>query len=503
MIDDRLRAVCDLLVASVREECGRHEYDGQAQDLSDAGVASALARVGVGERRADPLLEAHLATFEDGVRTRFGDLRTHHVNPILHINNLDVSCYDRPYAPLAERREARRRHLAAWPEAVDAAVATLDAVPAPIAAALLPVARGLGGELTDGEPVTATALAALDRFLAHLDRCARTGDPDPALGPAALAAAMGFGEALVPDLGELADVADRERARLREDLTAACALLDATRPAREVVAELQRDSPTQYDDLSKWTAELVDELTAYCRAHDLVPHLDGELRIGPPPASREWALAMMIWAAPDEPDGPSWYWITAPNEAWDAEDLEAWTSVFCRTSLPSITAHEVVPGHFAHARSLRHVEAPERRVLLSQTFIEGWAHYAEEMLVDLGFRASDPRFRIGVYIEALIRVTRLSAAIGLHTGAMSLDDATELFRTDALLATGAAAAEARRGLFEPNYGRYAWGKLAIRDVAAKARAAWGEDFTLGRLHRELLALGSPPLGLLDQGLGLR
>ena len=503
MLDDRLRAVCDLQVASVREECGRHEYDGQVQDLSDAGVAAALARVGVGARRPDPLLEAHLVAFEDAARVRFGELRTHHINPILHITNLDVSCYDRPYAPLPRRREARRRHLAAWPDAVDAAVATLDAVPAPIAAALLPVARDLGAELTADDPTEAAALAALGRFEAHLDRCARDGDPNPALGPAALAAAMGAGEALVPDLGALAAAADRERARLRGELTAACAVLDPGRPARAVVAELQRDCPTQYDDLSKWTAELVDELTAYSRAHDLVPHLDGELRIGPPPASREWALAMMIWSAPDEPDGPSWYWITAPNASWDAEDLEAWASVFCRTTLPSITAHEVVPGHFAHARSLRHVEAPERRVLLSPTFIEGWAHYAEELLVDLGFRESDPRFRIGVYIEALVRITRLSAAVGLHTGAMTLDDATELFRADALLSTPTAASEARRGLFEPNYGRYAWGKLAIRDVAAKARAAWGEQFTLGRLHRELLALGSPPLGLLEAGLGLR
>jgi hypothetical protein len=503
MMDDRLRAVCDLLVASVREECGRHEYDGQAQDLSDAGVAPALARVGVGARRADPLLEAHLGTFEDAVRTRFGELRTHHVNPILHIANLDVSCYDRPYAPAPERQEARRRHLTAWPDAVDTAVATLDAVPAPVAAALVPVARGLGAELTDADPVEAAALAALDRFVAHLDVCARDGDPDPALGPAALAAAMGAGEALVPDLGALADAAERERARLRDELAAACGLLDASRPPRDVVAELQRDCPSAYDDLSSWTAELVDELTAHCRALDLVPHLDGELRIGPPPASREWALAMMIWAAPDEPDGPSWYWITAPNASWDAEDLEAYRSVFCRTTLPSITAHEVVPGHFAHARSLRHVDAPERRVLLSQTFIEGWAHYAEEMLVDIGFRESDPRFRIGVYIEALVRITRLSAAIGLHTGAMTLHDATELFQTDALLSAPTAASEARRGLFEPNYGRYAWGKLAIRDVAAKARAAWGERFTLSRLHRELLSLGSPPLGLLEAGLGLR
>ena len=40
----RLRAVCDLHVAEVREYSGRHEYDGRVQDLSRAGVRAGLAR---------------------------------------------------------------------------------------------------------------------------------------------------------------------------------------------------------------------------------------------------------------------------------------------------------------------------------------------------------------------------------------------------------------------------------------------------------------------------
>jgi hypothetical protein len=424
----------------------------------------------------------------------------HHRDPLVHIVNLDVSCYDRPYAPIGARQAARLRHLAHWPAAVDAAVCTLDAVPAPIAAALLPVARGLGEGLIEEDPVVSAARTALDRLVAHLDECARTGDPDVALGATALTALMGAGEATRPDLAELERAAERERTRLRGELARACALIDARRPPAEVVADLQRDRPGQFGDLSEWAGEIVDELIAFCGANDLVPYLDGELRIGPPPLSRAWAMAMMVWSAPDEPDGPSWYWLTPPDDSWDADDVEAWQSVFCRTTLPAITAHEVVPGHLAHARALRRVDAPERRLLLSQTFVEGWAHYAEEMLVDVGFRSSDPRFRIGVYLEALVRITRLSAAIGLHTGSMSLDDATERFRSDALLSGLAARSEAQRGLFEPTYGRYAWGKLAIGDVAAKARAAWNDTFTLSRLHRRVLALGSPPLGLLEQAL---
>ena len=76
-----------------------------------------------------------------------------------------------------------------------------------------------------------------------------------------------------------------------------------------------------------------------------------------------------------------------------------------------ITAREVAPGHFTHCRSLRVAPTPVRRILAGATFIEGWAHYAEELFVEDGFHADDPRFAIGVAVEALIRVTRFACAI--------------------------------------------------------------------------------------------
>ena len=45
-------------------------------------------------------------------------------------------------------------------------------------------------------------------------------------------------------------------------------------------------------------------------------------------------------------------------------------------------------------------------------------------MLEEGFRSDDPRFQIGVALEALVRLTRLSCAIGLHTGAMTVEDAT-------------------------------------------------------------------------------
>lgn len=121
-------------------------------------------------------------------------------------------------------------------------------------------------------------------------------------------------------------------------------------------------------------------------------------------------------------------------------------------------------------------------------------------MVEEGFRAADPRFTIGVCMEALIRVTRLACAIGVHTGAMDVPEAARRFEADTYLSGRAARAEAERATFDPTYGRYTWGKLALRDLRDEARRRWGDAYSPLRFHSAVLALGSPPLGLLPNAL---
>src|ERR1700688_2778416 len=151
-LSPRVRAVCDLDVAEMREFSGRHEYDGKAQDLSPAGVRAGLARLAQaqaqarasGERLADAYDEAQLAAAEEQKRVVYAELELYRRNPLMHLGELDLACYDRDYAPQAQRDVARAEHLAAWPRVADAAVTSLDQVSAPVAQALLGTVRGLG-----------------------------------------------------------------------------------------------------------------------------------------------------------------------------------------------------------------------------------------------------------------------------------------------------------------------------------------------------------------------
>jgi uncharacterized protein (DUF885 family) len=211
-------------------------------------------------------------------------------------------------------------------------------------------------------------------------------------------------------------------------------------------------------------------------------------------------MAMMAPAAPWEADAPSFFHVTPPDPQWSDERQEEWLSVFSATTLPSIAIHEVAPGHFSHGRALLRAPSAVRRSIFSESFLEGWAHYSEELAVEEGFRADDVRFAIGVYLEALVRVTRLVSAIGVHTGAMDVAESTRRFEKDAYLRGPAARAEADRATHDPSYGRYTWGKLVITDLREQARKLWGADFSLRRFHTAMLDLGSPPLGLLGTAL---
>jgi len=509
-LSPRVRAVCDLDVAEARESGGRHEYDGKPQDLSPAGVRAGLTRMAqaraAGPRVADPYDEAQLVAAEEHKRVVYAELELHRSNPLLHLSELDLACYDRDYAPAAQRAAARAEHLAAWPQVADAAVESLDQMSAPVARALLGAVRGLGASLDEssldgagssgsGAAVREAARAAHARLVAHVEQAAATGHPDPALGGPGLTALMSSAEAMPVDLGRLAEQADAERDRLHALLADGCARLEPGRPALEVARELVRDHPDGdgvMEAARLWTERAIE----FTREHDLVPYHDGVCLVGPAPESRRWSMAMMSWAAPGEPEGPSWYHITPPEKSWPQREQEEWLEVFSVTTLPGITVHEVAPGHFSHGRAMRRLTSEVRRNLRSNAFVEGWAHYGEELCVEEGFGDGDPRIPIGIWLEALVRVTRLACAIGVHTAGMSVQDAARRFEADTQLSGPAALSEASRATFDPTYGRYTWGKLELLKLRERARKDWGTGFTLQRFHRALLDLGSPALGLL-------
>jgi uncharacterized protein (DUF885 family) len=156
--------------------------------------------------------------------------------------------------------------------------------------------------------------------------------------------------------------------------------------------------------------------------------------------------------------------------------------------------HEAFPGHFLHLQHLRTVESTLRKSLLFAplSFIEGWAHYAEQVTVEQGFARRDPARRLGQLAEALVRLARLIVGVRLHTEDLSVEQGVRLFRDEAYLEESSARREAERGTFDPAYVVYSLGKLMLLKLRADVEEKRGADFTLKWFHDTLMVQGLAP-----------
>lgn len=210
--------------------------------------------------------------------------------------------------------------------------------------------------------------------------------------------------------------------------------------ARETVKALQADHPAP-EQLHVEASALTREVLAWTAERGLVPYDDGECRVEPMPGSRSDPAAMLS-AAPYEADGPALFYVN-PQERW----LQVY---FNRAFLTAIALHEVAPGHFSHGRALRRAGSDARRTLVSESFLEGWAVYAEELALEQGFRCGDPRSAAGIALSALERAVRMEGVIGLHTRAMSEADVARRFREKAFFDQAAVRAAAWRCTYVPS-----------------------------------------------------
>ncbi len=100
----------------MREYSGRHEYDGQPQDLSPDGVRAGLARLAAaragGERTPDPHDEAQLAAAEDATQVALARLEQHRRNPLRHLGEFDLAATT---GTTPRRRSGMRRGPSTWP----------------------------------------------------------------------------------------------------------------------------------------------------------------------------------------------------------------------------------------------------------------------------------------------------------------------------------------------------------------------------------------------------
>lgn len=315
-----------------------------------------------------------------------------------------------------------------------------------------------------------------------------------------------WGEGVQLPLEKLIQIGKAELQRLQEEFIATAARIDPHRSPREVFDDLAKDHPSA-EELIPFTQQMLEELRQFCIDREVVT-IPSDVRCKveeTPEFMRELTFASMDTPGPfEEVATEAFYNVTLPSPDWSPENVEGHLRAFNRYNLTAISIHEAYPGHYVQFLWLKHAPTRLRKMFGSYSNAEGWAHYCEELFMELGYKAEDPRYRLAQLHEALLRACRYVAGFGMHTQGMSLEEAKQLFVEQGHMEPINAEREAKRGTVDPMYCNYTLGKLLLLKLREDLRRKQGSAFKLRRFHDEYLRAGFPPIPLLrEQMLGDR
>jgi hypothetical protein len=211
------------------------------------------------------------------------------------------------------------------------------------------------------------------------------------------------------------------------------------------------------------------------------------------PPYKRWNSASIELSGPFEAAKSAFYYLTLPDKAWSKKQRDGYLGSL--GNLLGTTIHEVYPGHFVQGRWQERAPTRVQKAFGDYAFVEGWAHYAEQMMIDEGFGKEDPANELAMRRGALLRNCRFAASVGIHTRGLTVDQAATRFMEDCHQDEATAREQAVRGTFDPGYFAYTLGKLQIMALREAAKRALGGKFSLQRFHDALLSHGSPPIAL--------
>jgi hypothetical protein len=249
------------------------------------------------------------------------------------------------------------------------------------------------------------------------------------------------------------------------------------------------------------TQSIVDSLTSFVASHGIASVPSGERVIVAPALPFDLGFASMHASPPLEPRPvKSVFYITDARPDMPAQQREEWLERYNYASLSNTAAHEAMPGHWLHSIYMRKTPGKIRRIWIGlnpfpqpSSGQDGWAHYAEQMVLDEGYGNGDPRLRLAQLSDALTRICRLLSGIKVHTSQWTLADAQRCFENEAYVAAPAAKREAERAAYDPTYGGYFLGKRAIIKLRADYAKRMGSRFNLREFHERFMTNGIAPI----------
>jgi uncharacterized protein (DUF885 family) len=223
-----------------------------------------------------------------------------------------------------------------------------------------------------------------------------------------------------------------------------------------------------------------------------------------PPFERGiYSVAGFHSAPPLEPQAEAQYWVTPIDPQMPAAKVESKLREYNDFTLQWLSIHEALPGHYIQFEHLNNIQPERRRLLRSLyangAYVEGWAEYIAQVMMDEGFLDNDPRFRMVMRKIRLRVISNAILDIKMHTMNMTDQEALDLMTKESFQTQAEAEGKLLRVKLSstqlPTYyvGIREW--FALRQ---KYQAAAGENFNLLKFHDLVLDEGPLPVPVVEK-----
>jgi len=303
-------------------------------------------------------------------------------------------------------------------------------------------------------------------------------------------------------LDRLLEIGYADLHRNQQEMKEVAAKIDPKLTVAQVLAELQNRHPAP-DQLLQAFRDTFGGLQQFIEEKKIITVPPGEaptLEDTPPFMRATTSASLDTPGAYEKKDDRALFNVTTADPKWPAERTEGWMKGFNNSMIPGTAIHEVYPGHFVQFLWINRNPSKIRKLLSCGSNAEGWAHYAEQMMLDEGYGNGDPVLRMGQLEDALLRNARYIVGIQMHTGNMTLDQAKEFFIKEGYQTPPIADLETKRGTSDPTYLVYTLGKLQILKLREDYRKKQGADFSLLEFHDRLMQQGGVPLKIIRKAM---
>ena len=183
----------------------------------------------------------------------------------------------------------------------------------------------------------------------------------------------------------------------QQQLVALCKTIDPNKTPQQIAARFQKDYPAP-DQLLQTFRNTLSGLIDFIHQNKIIeiPSTVRPILEETPPFLRAVTTASMDAPGPYEKVATEAYFnVTLPGKSWSKERTAEFMTAFSRGTIISTAIHEAYPGHYVQLLWFQRVQSKVRKLVGSNSNIEGWAHYCEQMMIDQGYGNNDPELRFG------------------------------------------------------------------------------------------------------------